>query len=71
MATTVAQLLAVRRGSFVSVVAIVEALWDEEPPPAVSRLRKVLGAEAISGGRTGYRWDPAGTVAAAAASPPR
>lgn len=62
-ATTVAQLLAVRRGSFVSVDTIVEALWGDAPPPGaaqnvaslVSRLRRVVGADHIVGGRAGYR----------------
>jgi DNA-binding SARP family transcriptional activator len=66
-ATTVAQLLVVRRGSFVSVDTIVEALWGDEPPPAaaqnvaslVSRLRRALGADVISGGRAGYRFETA------------
>jgi DNA-binding SARP family transcriptional activator len=50
-ATTIVQLLAVRRRSFVTVDAIVEALWGDEAPAGaaqnlaslVSRLRRVLG----------------------------
>jgi DNA-binding SARP family transcriptional activator len=69
-ATTLAQLLVVRRGSFVSVDTIVETLWGDEPPPAaaqnvaslVSRLRRVVGPDAISGGRSGYRFEPARCV---------
>ena len=69
-ATTAAQLLVVRRGSFVSVDKIVETLWGDEPPPAaaqnvaslVSRLRRALGPDAISGGRTGYRFETARAV---------
>lgn len=69
-ATTVCQLLAVRRGSFVPVDTIVEALWGEHPPPApaqnvaslVSRLRRALGPDAISGGRGGYRLEASSAV---------
>src|SRR5919202_3178611 len=69
-ATTVAQLLVVRRGSFLSVDSIVETLWGDEPPPAaaqnvaslVSRLRRALGPDAISGGRAGYRFETARAV---------
>jgi DNA-binding SARP family transcriptional activator len=69
-ATTVARLLVVRRGSFVSVDTIVETLWEDEPPPGaaqnvaslVSRLRRALGPDAISGGRAGYRFEAARTV---------
>ncbi|MGH9226893.1 MAG: BTAD domain-containing putative transcriptional regulator, partial [Acidimicrobiales bacterium] len=69
-ATTVAQLLAVRRGSFVSVDAIVDVLWGDDPPPGaaqnvaslVSRLRKVVGPDPISGGRAGYRLETACTA---------
>lgn len=69
-ATTVAQLLVVRRGLFVSVDTIVEALWGDDAPPAaaqnvaslVSRLRRVLGPDAISGGRTGYRFETSRSV---------
>ena len=69
-ATTVAQLLAVRRGSFVSVDTIAEALWGDEPPfgapqniaSLVSRLRRILGPERIVGGRRGYRFETAGCL---------
>ncbi|MGH9280449.1 MAG: BTAD domain-containing putative transcriptional regulator, partial [Acidimicrobiales bacterium] len=69
-ATTVAALLAVRRGSFITVDAIVEALWGDNPPHGaaqniaslVSRLRRVLGPQAISGGRAGYRFETAATA---------
>lgn len=64
-ATTLAELLVVRRGSFVSLDTIVDAVWDDDPPPAaaqnvaslVSRLRRVLGPASISGGRGGYRFE--------------
>ena len=67
-ATTVAQLLVVRRGSFVSVDSIVDVLWGDGAPPGaaqnvaslVSRLRRPLGPDRISGGRKGYRFEPAG-----------
>ena len=36
-ATTIAQLLAVRRRSFVSSDAIVDALWEDDPPAARPR----------------------------------
>lgn len=49
---------------------IVETLWGDEPPPAaaqnvaslVSRLRRALGPDAISGGRAGYRLETARAV---------
>lgn len=67
-ATTILQLLAVRRRSFVPVDTIVETLWGDEAPAAaaqnvaslVSRLRRVLGPERIAGGRGGYRFETAG-----------
>jgi DNA-binding SARP family transcriptional activator len=67
-ATTVAQLLVVRRGSFVPVDTIVDVLWGDDAPPGaaqnvaslVSRLRRPLGPDRISGGRKGYRFEPAG-----------
>ena len=67
-ATTVLQLLVVHRRSFVSVDTIAEALWEDDPPlgaaqnvaSLVSRLRRVLGAERIVGGRSGYRFETAG-----------
>jgi DNA-binding SARP family transcriptional activator len=56
-------LLAVYRDRQIAADRVVEALWGADPPrqPAenvatlVSRLRAALGAEAISGGRNGYR----------------
>lgn len=67
-ATTILQLLVVRRQSFVSADSIVDALWAGEPPDGaaqnvaslVSRLRKVVGPERIAGGRSGYRFESAG-----------
>lgn len=66
-ATLLAELLVVRRRSYLSVDAVVDALWPDRPPVAapqnvaslVSRLRRVLGAERISGGRRGYRFETA------------
>jgi DNA-binding SARP family transcriptional activator len=60
---TLLKLLAVERPGLVTVDRIVEILWPDERPAApeqnvatmVSRLRAVLGAELIQGGRTGYR----------------
>jgi DNA-binding SARP family transcriptional activator/tetratricopeptide (TPR) repeat protein len=57
------KLLATGRGRTVSTDEIVEVLWDASPPPRfeqnvaslISRLRGVLGAGAIEGGRGGYR----------------
>lgn len=67
-ATSLARLLVVRRGAYVPTDAIVDALWGDRAPPGtaqnvaslVSRLRRVVGAERISGGRGGYRWELAG-----------
>lgn len=55
-------LLALHRGNRVRVEAIVDALWPDDPPPSaakvvqtyVSRLRKTLGADAISRVDSGY-----------------
>src|SRR5688500_1453779 len=55
-ATTILELLAVRRRSFVTVDSIVETLWGDEAPAGaaqnvaslVSRLRRVLGPERIA-----------------------
>jgi len=66
-ATTVLQLLVARRGTSVSVDTVVDALWGDSAPSAaaqnvaslVSRLRAVLGADRITGGRTGYRFEVA------------
>jgi DNA-binding SARP family transcriptional activator len=60
---TLLKLLAVERPTLVPVDRIVEVLWDVKPPAAaeqnvatlVSRLRAVLGAGVIQGGRQGYR----------------
>ena len=67
-ATTLLQLLIVRRRSFVSVDTLVDTLWGDDPPAGaaqniaslVSRLRRVLGPERIVGGRRGYRFETAG-----------
>jgi DNA-binding SARP family transcriptional activator len=55
--------LAERAGEFVSVGAIVDTLWETDPPERadrniaalVSRLRRVLGRARIEGGSHGYR----------------
>jgi DNA-binding SARP family transcriptional activator len=60
---TLLKLLAVERPGLVPVDRIVEVLWPNERPAApgqnvailVSRLRAVLGADVIQGGRAGYR----------------
>ena len=60
---TLLKLLAVERPGLVTVDRIVEILWPDERPASpeqnvaimVSRLRAVLGAELIQGGRGGYR----------------
>ena len=60
---TLLKLLAVERPALVPVDRIVDVLWPNEPPAApeqnvatlVSRLRAVLGADLIQGGRAGYR----------------
>ena len=62
-ARTLLKLLAVERARLVSVDRITEVLWVGGPPaePAqhvatlVSRLRRVLGSDAIRGGRQGYQ----------------
>jgi DNA-binding SARP family transcriptional activator len=64
---TLLKLLAVERPGLVTADRIVEILWPDERPAApeqnvatmVSRLRAVLGAELIQGGRAGY-WLAAG-----------
>ncbi len=60
---TLLKLLAVERPGLVPVDRIVAALWKEEPPAAaeqnvatlVSRLRAVLGSDAILGGKQAYQ----------------
>ena len=60
---TLLKLLAVERPGLVPVDRIVDVLWPNERPTSpeqnvatlVSRLRAVLGADLIQGGRTGYR----------------
>ena len=60
---TLLKLLAVERPGLVPVDRIIDVLWPGKPPAAaeqnvaslVSRLRGVLGAEVILGGRQGYR----------------
>jgi DNA-binding SARP family transcriptional activator len=60
---TLLKLLAVERPGLVTIDRIVEVLWPDDRPAApeqnvatmVSRLRAVLGAELIQGGRAGYR----------------
>ncbi|WP_296153473.1 AAA family ATPase, partial [Pseudonocardia sp. SCN 73-27] len=56
--------LAERRGEFVSIGTLVDALWDNDEPPEradrniaalVSRLRKAIGKERIDGSAAGYR----------------
>jgi DNA-binding SARP family transcriptional activator len=57
------KLLAASRPALLSYDEIAEVLWDGAPPAGadrniaslISRLRAVLGAEVIEGGRTGYR----------------
>jgi DNA-binding SARP family transcriptional activator len=60
---TLLKLLAVRRPALVPAEVIIEVLWPAGAPAApeqnvatlVSRLRAVLGADLIQGGRAGYR----------------
>jgi hypothetical protein len=61
---TLLKLLLARRGGVVPAEALVEALWGDRPPAdpdanlatLVSRLRAVLGPDAIAGGRAGWRF---------------
>jgi DNA-binding SARP family transcriptional activator/tetratricopeptide (TPR) repeat protein len=58
--------LAERRGEFVTVHALIDALWEGDPPERadrnvaalVSRLRKALGRDLIDGSAVGYRLSP-------------
>ena len=69
-ARTLLKLLAVERSRLVSVDRIGEVLWAGYPPAAlaenvatlVSRLRRVLGPDAIQGGRQGYQLGEPGVV---------
>ncbi|WP_028932026.1 ATP-binding protein [Pseudonocardia asaccharolytica] len=59
-------MLAERRGEFVSVGTLVDALWDGDAPERadrnvavlISRLRRALGRERIDGSAAGYRLVP-------------
>src|SRR6266545_7181556 len=58
------KLLVARRGAVVPAAVVAEALWGDRPPAdpdanlatLVSRLRSVLGADAIAGDRHGWRF---------------
>src|SRR5215472_4275763 len=60
---TLLKLLAVERPVLVPIDRIVAVLWEDDPPAGaeqnvatlVSRLRSVLGANAILGGRQAYQ----------------
>ncbi|MFI7151709.1 AAA family ATPase [Nonomuraea sp. NPDC050022] len=62
-AATLLKLLTVERGHAVPTDRVVEVLWGDCPPKRpvenvatlVSRLRRTLGPEAVTGGRRGYR----------------
>ena len=62
-ARRVLAVLAQRRGEFVTIDALVDALWEDRPPPRadrniaalISRLRGALGRELIEGSAAGYR----------------
>ncbi|MBV9314220.1 MAG: AAA family ATPase, partial [Pseudonocardia sp.] len=62
-ALRVLAVLADQVGEFVPTSALVEALWEDDPPEnaqrnvaaLVSRLRRALGRERIEGSATGYR----------------
>ncbi len=65
-ARRVLAVLAERRGEIVTVHALIDALWEGEPPERadrnvatlISRLRKALGRGTIDGSAVGYRLDP-------------
>lgn len=69
-ARRVLAVLAQRRGEFVSVTALVEALWDGGAPERadrniaalVSRLRRALGRDRIEGSAAAYRLVPDGAT---------
>jgi DNA-binding SARP family transcriptional activator len=60
---TLLRLLCARRGNLFTATDIAGVLWPRDPPAEpeavvaslISRLRKVLGADAVLGGREGYR----------------
>ncbi|HEY8730260.1 MAG TPA: winged helix-turn-helix domain-containing protein, partial [Acidothermaceae bacterium] len=62
-ARTLLKLLAVERGHLVPTDRIIDVLWPDGPPTQanenvatlISRLRKTVGANALHGGRGGYR----------------
>jgi DNA-binding SARP family transcriptional activator len=59
---TLLKLLLARRGAVVPAEVLVEALWGGRPPAdpnlatLVSRLRAVLGPDAVAGDRQGWRF---------------
>jgi DNA-binding SARP family transcriptional activator len=67
---TLLKVLAARRPRLVAADQLVEVLWDGQAPAGadrniaslVSRLRAVLGAGVIRGGRSGYRLGDASDV---------
>jgi DNA-binding SARP family transcriptional activator len=69
-ARTLLAALAVENGQFVNIEKLVDVVWDGAPPrrptayvaTLVSRLRSVLGTDAIVGGSRGYRLGPAVAV---------
>jgi DNA-binding SARP family transcriptional activator len=71
---TLLALLALRQGTPVRAAATEDALWDGAPPPSagkvvqtyVSRLRKLLGSEAIESSAHGYLLSPTVDVDASA-----
>ena len=62
-ARRVLAVLAQRRGEFVTIEHLVDALWEDHPPDRadrnvaalISRLRRALGRELIEGSAAGYR----------------